>query len=46
MDRGIPLIEQVANLHHLTQPRVMVFAFPVAIAGLDSFPVRVVAMEE
>jgi kynurenine formamidase len=46
MDRGIPLIEQVANLHQLTQPRVAVFAFPVAISGLDSFPLRVVAMEE
>jgi arylformamidase len=46
MDRGIPLIENVANLHRLTQPRVTVFCFPVAIQGMDSFPVRLVAMEE
>jgi kynurenine formamidase len=46
MDRGIPLIENVANMHHLTRARVTVFCFPVAIQGMDSFPVRLVAMED
>ena len=46
MDRGIPLIENVANMHHLTQARVTLFCFPVAIKGMDSFPVRLVAMED
>ena len=45
MDRGIPLIENVANMHRLSQPRVTIFCFPVAIQGMDSFPVRRVAME-
>ncbi|HXI15963.1 MAG TPA: cyclase family protein, partial [Chloroflexota bacterium] len=45
MDRGIPLIENVGNMHRLTQPRVTLFCFPVAIKGMDSFPVRLVAME-
>jgi kynurenine formamidase len=45
MDRGIPLIENLAHLDQLTQPRVTVFAFPVAIKNMDSFPLRVVAME-
>jgi len=45
MDRGIPLIENVGNMHQLTQPRVTLFCFPVAIKGMDSFPVRLVAME-
>jgi kynurenine formamidase len=46
MDRGIPLIENVANMHRLARPRVTVFCFPVAIRGMDSFPVRLVAMED
>lgn len=45
MDRGIPLIENLAHLDQLTQPRITVFAFPVAIKRMDSFPLRVVAME-
>ena len=44
-DNGIPLIENLANLDALTQPRFTVFALPVAVAGLDSFPLRVIAME-
>ncbi len=45
MDRGIPLIENVGNMHHLSQARLTLFCFPVAIKGMDSFPVRLVAME-
>lgn len=45
-DHGIPLIENLAHLEQVRQPRCTVFAFPVAIRGVDSFPVRVVAVEE
>ncbi|OGO04926.1 MAG: hypothetical protein A2Y73_06790 [Chloroflexi bacterium RBG_13_56_8] len=46
LDRDICLIERVANLDQLTKSRVLVFAFPYPIQGLDSFPLRVVALEE
>lgn len=46
MDRGICLIELVAHLDTLRKPRVIVFALPIPIKGLDSFPVRLVALEE
>jgi kynurenine formamidase len=44
--RGIPLIENLANLNGLSKSRVQVYAFPVAVRGLEAFPVRVVAVEE
>ena len=44
--RGIPLIENVANLDRLSKPRVQAYAFPIAVHGLEAFPVRVVAVEE
>jgi arylformamidase len=43
---NIPLIENLANLDQLTQPRVQVFALPVPVQGLDAFPLRVIALEE
>lgn len=46
MDNGIPLIENLANLDKLSGPRFTVFAFPVGISRVDSFPVRVVALED
>jgi len=46
MDKGIPLIENLAHLSQLTRSRVTVFAFPVGVAKLDSFPLRVVAAED
>ncbi len=45
LDHDICLIEQVAHLRQLTQPRVLVFALPIPIRGLDSFPTRVIALE-
>jgi arylformamidase len=45
-ERNIPLIENVAGFDKLSSCRVKVFAFPVAVKGLESFPVRVVAVEE
>jgi len=46
MDRDICLIELVAHLSALRKPRVIVFALPIPIQGLDSFPIRVLALEE
>ena len=46
LDKGIPLIENLANLDQLSRSRVTIFAFPVAIERLDSFPLRVVALED
>jgi len=46
MDRDICLIELVAHLDTLRKPRVTVFALPIPLQGLDSFPIRVLALEE
>lgn len=45
LDNDICLIEQVAHLDQLNSARPLVFALPIPIRGLDSFPVRVVALE-
>ncbi len=42
---GIPLIENLANLEQLTHSRVVVYALPVPVKGLDAFPLRVIAVE-
>lgn len=42
---GIPLIENMANLDQLTQSRVKLFALPIPARNLDSFPLRVIAIE-
>ena len=42
---GVPLIENLAHLDQLTQSRVMVYALPVPVKGLDAFPLRVIAIE-
>lgn len=44
-ERGIPVIENLTNLNALTQSRVQIYAFPIAVQGLESFPLRVVAFE-
>lgn len=44
--RGIPLIENLTNLDALAGPRATVLAIPLAIKGLESFPVRVIALED
>lgn len=46
MDNDISLIENVANLEALTKSRVLVFALTIPIKGLDSFPIRLIALEE
>jgi len=45
-ERNVPLIENLANLNSLTQSRVEVFALPIAVRGLEAFPLRVVALEK
>ncbi len=45
LSNGIPLIERLANLDKLTKPRFLFFCFPAKMGGLDSFPVRAVAIE-
>jgi kynurenine formamidase len=45
LDNDICLVEQVAHLNRLSQPRFQAVVMPIPIKGLDSFPVRVVAFE-
>lgn len=44
-DRGIPLIESLANLEKLEAPRVYVFALPLPALGTDAIPLRVLGFE-
>ena len=46
LDNNIALIENLAGFDGLTRTRVQFYAFPIAVKGLDAFPVRVVAIEE
>jgi arylformamidase len=43
--KGIPLIENLANLDHLSRTRFLVYALPIAVTGLEAFPLRVIAVE-
>ena len=43
---NIPLIENVTNLEEITEERFLVVILPVNIAGLESFPVRMIAIEQ
>lgn len=45
MDRGIPHIENLRNLGALRRSRVFLMAAPLAVDGIESMPMRVVAME-
>jgi arylformamidase len=45
-ENNVPLIENLANLNNLTQSRVEVFALPIAVRGLEAFPLRVIALED
>ena len=46
MERQIPIIEFAANLDALTKSRFMLFVLALAVEGLDSCPVRMVAYED
>lgn len=45
-EKGIPLIENLTNLSEIKKENFKVFVLPVNIKGLESFPVRVIAIEE
>jgi len=45
LSNGIPIIERLANLEKLTKTRFLFFAFPPNLGGLDSFPIRAIAIE-
>ena len=45
-ERGIPLIENLNNLNALSKSRVQAYVLPVAVRGLEAFPVRVIAVED
>jgi arylformamidase len=46
LTNGIPVIEGLANLGELTNPRCLFFGFPAKMGGLESFPIRALALEE
>jgi arylformamidase len=46
MDNQIPIIEFAANLEQLRKPRFTLVVLPLCILGLDSCPVRLLAIEE
>ncbi len=46
MDRQIPIIEFAANLDDLRQKRFTLFVLALPIKGLDSCPVRLIAVED
>jgi len=41
----VRLIEGPANLEELKKPRFLFFGFPAKMGGLESFPIRAVAVE-
>ena len=45
MDREIPIIEFAANLNNLKQERFTLFVLALPVEGLDSCPVRLIAIE-
>jgi arylformamidase len=46
MENGIPIIEFAANLDRLKSDRFTLFVLALAVEGLDSCPVRLIAVEE
>jgi len=45
LSNGIPVIEQMAHLDDLSKARFFFMGIPAAMGGLDSFPIRAVAIE-
>lgn len=45
LSNGIPVIEQMAHLSDLSKARFFFMGIPAAMGGLDSFPIRAVAIE-
>jgi kynurenine formamidase len=45
LSNDIPIIEGLANLDQIREGRFLFFGFPAKMGGLDSFPIRAVAVE-
>jgi kynurenine formamidase len=45
LSNDIPVIEGLANLTELRKQKFLFFGFPAKMGGLDSFPIRAVAIE-
>ncbi len=45
-NNGIPMVESMTNLRLLKKERFIIFILPLGIEGLDSSPVRIIAIEE
>jgi len=45
-NNGIPMVESMTNLRLLKKERFLIFILPLPIKGLDSSPVRIIAIEE
>ncbi len=45
LSNEIPIIEGLVNLEGLTKSRFLFFGFPAKMGGLESFPIRAVAIE-
>jgi kynurenine formamidase len=45
LSNEIPIIEGLANLGELKKQRFLFFGFPAKMGGLESFPIRAVAIE-
>ena len=45
LSNNIPIIERLTNLEELTKTRFLFFAIPPKMGGIDSFPIRAVAIE-
>ena len=43
LSNDIPLLENMANLNAVGATRFKLYAFPISVTGLESFPLRVVA---
>ena len=46
LSNEIPIIEGLANLGEMRKSRFLFFGFPAKMGGLESFPIRAVAIEE
>lgn len=46
LGNGIPIVEQLTNLDKLRRKRFLFIGFPLNISGLDSSPIRAVAIED
>ncbi len=45
LSNNIPIIERLTNLEELTKTRFLFFAIPPKMGGVDSFPIRAMAIE-